>query len=202
LRGDKEIVYWKRLPAMPNQVELFPYYVGRKIIFGGSMKKSYIIIVSLLLLALGALGAQEGKNPFLHTWWVVELVGGQEPVMFEFYADGTYKQADSLMYRDLQESHPMNYRIDVDNELIVLEFEQDFWIEWRYEFGMDGQRYFNLYLSNTENPLAQQFLGEFGQSLESNHYNEVTQDFFDAIVEAMKKVILEQPFMQGFEPAG
>jgi hypothetical protein len=156
----------------------------------------------MFVLVLGALGAQEKQNPFLNIHWVVEIVGSNEPMAFCFYPDGTYKQSDSLRYEDLQNSAPMRYRIDLDKKLIELEVQQDFWVEWRYEFGIDGQRYFNLYLSNAENPLAQQFFGEFEQSVEDDDSNEITQEFFSAISDAMKDVILKQPFMRGFEPAG
>ncbi len=166
------------------------------------MKKLCFAIILMIILAVGVLGAQESQNPFLNTTWVVDVVGGREPMAFEFYDDGTYKQSESLVYADLQATDSMRYRIDVDNSLIELELQPDLFIEWRYEFGMEGQRYFDLYLSNTQNPLALQFFGEFERSLSNNDYNDVTQEFFGAITEAMKDVVLEHAFMRGFEPAG
>ncbi len=166
------------------------------------MYKRCFTIISMFVLVLGALGAQEKQNPFLNTHWIVEIVGSKAPMAFLFYPDGTYKQSDSLRYKELQNSVPMRYRIDLDNKLIELELQQDFWTEWRYEFGIDGQRYFELYLSNAENPLAQQIFGEFDRSMENDDSNEVTLEFFGALIDAMKDVILKQPFIRGFEPAG
>jgi hypothetical protein len=150
-----------------------------------------LVIAAVLFFSGGMVGLHAQSNPLLGVW-EMNMVFVPESVEFEFRSNGIY-----MVTSGMGEVSEYDYYLAGDSSTVTMQMDEESVMDWKYEFPGGDRSVLRLYLIEEGN---EWFFDEFingMMNLQDVYINDITENFYENIREAITDVFVEEPFLEG-----